>query len=84
MELIIDIPEEVKSRLCFGITYPKDIQVICEALNNGTSLNEVLDNIRNKITDTGAYEQETMGQTAFLNGINYCLEVIDKYRKENE
>ena len=38
MELIIDIPEEVKSRLCFGITYPKDIQVICEALNNGTPL----------------------------------------------
>ena len=38
MELIIDIPEEVKSRLCFGITYPKDIQVISEALNNGTPL----------------------------------------------
>lgn len=38
MQIVIDIPEEVKSRLCFGVTYPKDIQVMCEALNNGTPL----------------------------------------------
>lgn len=38
IELVIKIPEEVKNRLCFGITYPKDIQVICEALNDGTPL----------------------------------------------
>ncbi len=38
IEIVIKIPEEVKNRLCFGITYPKDIQVVCEALNDGTSL----------------------------------------------
>ena len=38
MKLIIDIPEEVKNRLCFGVTYTKDIQTVCEALHNGTPL----------------------------------------------
>ena len=38
MKLIIDIPEEVKNRLCFGVTYQKDIQTVCEALNNGTPI----------------------------------------------
>ena len=38
VELVIKLPEEVKNRLCFGVTYPKDIQVICEALNNSTPL----------------------------------------------
>ena len=38
IELVIKIPEEVKNRLCFGVTYPKDIQTVCEALHNGTPL----------------------------------------------
>lgn len=38
IEVVIKIPEEVKNRLCFGVTYSKDIQVVCEALNNGTPL----------------------------------------------
>ena len=38
VELLIKIPEEVKNRLCFGVTYQKDIQVVCEALNNCTQL----------------------------------------------
>lgn len=38
MQIVIEIPEEVKNRLCFGVTYTKDIQVVCEALNNGTPL----------------------------------------------
>ena len=38
IEIVIKIPEEVKNRLCFGVTYPKDIQVVCEALNDGTPL----------------------------------------------
>ena len=45
---------------------------------------DMLDKIRAEIMDTGAFEQETMGQTAFLNGINYCLGVIDKYKAESE
>ncbi len=36
--LVIKIPEEVKNRLCFGVTYQKDIQAVCEALNNGTPI----------------------------------------------
>ena len=38
MQIVIDIPKEVKNRLCFGVTYSKDIQVVCEALNDGTPL----------------------------------------------
>ena len=38
IELLIKIPEEVKNRLCFGVTYQKDIQTVCEALSNGTSI----------------------------------------------
>lgn len=38
IEVVIKIPEEVKNRLCFGVTYSKDIQVVCEALNDGTPL----------------------------------------------
>ena len=37
-EYVIKIPEEVKNRLCFGVTYVKDIQTVCEALHNGTPL----------------------------------------------
>ena len=43
----------------------------------------VLDKIRAEIIDTGAYEQETKGRTEFLEGINYCLGVIDKYKVES-
>lgn len=45
---------------------------------------DVLNKIRTEIMDTGAYEQETMGQTEFLKGINYCLGIIDKYNVESE
>jgi len=38
IELVIKIPEEVKNRLCFGVTYAKDIQTVCEALHNGTPI----------------------------------------------
>lgn len=38
MKVVIDIPEEVKNRLCFGVTYKSDIQTIVEALQNGTPL----------------------------------------------
>lgn len=43
----------------------------------------VIDKIRAEIMDTGAYEQETKGRTEFLEGINYCLGVIDKYKGES-
>jgi len=42
----------------------------------------VLDKIRAEIIDTGAYEQEIHGKTEFLKGINYCLDVINRYRQK--
>jgi len=55
-----------------------------EAIEVLKSEESILDKIKAEIMDTGAYEQETMGQTAFLNGINYCLGVIDKYKEDKE
>lgn len=43
---------------------------------------ETLNKIRSEIIDTGAYEQEVHGKTKFLDGINYCLDVIEKYESE--
>lgn len=45
---------------------------------------DVLDKIRAEIMDTGAYEQEVNGKTEFLEGINYCLSIIDKYKAERK
>ena len=43
MKIVIDIPEEVKSRICFGVTYKQDIQIIAGAIANGTPLEEHCD-----------------------------------------
>lgn len=50
-----------------------------DGYNKGLS---ALDQIRAEIMDTGAYEHETKGLTEFLKGINYCLNIIDKYNAE--
>lgn len=58
-----------------------------EALNMAIKALEqelILDKIRAEIIDTGAYEQETHGKTEFLESINYCLGVIDKYKADFE
>ena len=44
----------------------------------------IFDKVIDEIMDTGAYEQEVNGDTEFLKGINYCLEIIDKYVAEME
>ena len=44
----------------------------------------IFDKVIYEIMDTGAYEQEVNGETEFLKGINYCLEIIDKYKEEME
>lgn len=38
MQIVIDIPKDVKNRLAFGVTYEKDIRLLCEAISNGTPL----------------------------------------------
>ncbi len=63
-------------------------KIIEESIKDGreqgeSDLMDVLDEIRTKIADAGAHEQEIHGETEFLKGINYCLNVLDKYRKEN-
>lgn len=47
-------------------------------------MDRILDKIRAEIEDTGAYEQEVNGKTEFVEGITYCLNVIDKYKAESE
>ncbi len=73
------------------VTLFKDVEhlglKICEVeqLNRLLEMQEsILDKIRAEIMDTGAYEQEVNGRTGFLEGINYCLNVIDKYKAESE
>ena len=44
----------------------------------------ILDKIRAEIASTGACEQEMNGKTEFLQGIDYCLAVIDRYMAESE
>lgn len=67
--------------------YKKVLKVIEDNIaSNITTKNDlgVLNKIRAEIMDTGAYEQEVNGKTQFLEGINYCLGVIDKYKAESE
>jgi len=52
----------------------------CGKHSNKAEQRDVLDTIRAEIVDTGAYEQEVHGRTEFLEGINYCLTVLDKYK----
>ena len=87
VELVIKIPEEVKNRLCFGVTYPKDIQVVCEALNDGTPLpkghgrildeKDILD-IENN--DGGWYDLVDMPE--YIAGIKAIIEADKEYEVE--
>lgn len=63
--------------------YGTDIEAIHIAIK-ALKQEPILDKIRAEIMDTGAFEQEVMGYTEFLAGINYCLGVIDKYKAESE
>lgn len=42
-KILIDIPEDTKGRLSFGITYKSDVETLCKALSKGI----VLDNLTN-------------------------------------
>lgn len=45
---------------------------------------DIFDKIITEIEDTGAYEQEINGNTEYLKGITYCLNIINKYKAESE
>lgn len=38
MEIVINIPTEVRNRLTFGVTYKDDLKILAEALSKGTLL----------------------------------------------
>ena len=87
IELIIKIPEEVKNRLCFGVTYQKDIQTVCEALNNAITVDDVLGEIRNEIEkrkgeDYLCFDDDDMD--IYMIGLNDAIGIIDKYEAKSE
>lgn len=51
-------------------------------MNEYKLVEDVLDKIVTEIEDTGAYEQEVNGKTEFLEGVTYCLNIINKYKAE--
>ena len=63
--------------------YRGDSRAIKEAIK-ALEQESIIDKLRDEIIDTGAYEQEVNGDTEFLKGINYCLDVIDKYKADME
>lgn len=86
VELVIKIPEEVKNRLCFGVTYSKDIQVVCEALNDGTPLPKGhgrigdLDALRCESTDFDTYNDYCI----MFDEIEAAETIIGADKLENE
>lgn len=62
----------------------KSAIVISQLRADRNRLQDAIEKMRAEIMDTGAYEQEVNGKTEFLEGINYCLKVIDKYTAESE
>ena len=91
IELVIKIPEEVKNRLCFGVTYAEDIQTVCEALHNGTPLPKGHSFIAICDSDFPITEEvrQELKNTVFVGNedCNYCFdmtEIIEAERKEEE
>ena len=74
MKLMIDIPEELKNRLCFGVTYSRDIQVLCEALNDGTPLDDIKAEILDCMTDGIKYYDQGRD-----DGLKLATLIIDKH-----
>lgn len=62
--------------------YTQAINKAIEALENQKTVIEKLEEMKDEIENTGAYEQEVHGKTEFLKGITYCLNIIDKHIKE--
>ncbi len=49
MKVIIDIPKEVKNRLCFGVTYQEDMQIVCKAFTMAKNSLEAWHNIKARL-----------------------------------
>ena len=80
IELVIKIPEEVKNRLCFGVTYQKDILTVCEALNNGISLPKG----HGRLIDADVLPEISLfGTTEYIN-VNKAPTIIKADKAESE
>lgn len=64
-------------------TFHKRIEMFNVAIK-ALEQEDVLDKIVAEIEDAGAYEQEVNGKTEFVEGITYCLNIINKYMAESE
>ena len=58
--------------------------IISQLREDRDKLQNIINQIKTEIEDTGAYEQEVHGKTEFLRGINYCLSILDKYKEEKD
>jgi hypothetical protein len=78
--------EEALSKVKGYITdyLPSDNYEEVEEIIKALEQEPILDKIRIEIMHTGAYEYEVNGKTEFLKGIDYCLDVIDKYMARSE
>jgi uncharacterized protein with ATP-grasp and redox domains len=79
-EIPTKIPIEVFERL-LELAGDAEPYKISKAYSDNA--NDILNKIRFEIMDTGAFEKEVNGKTEFLDGLTYCLGVIDKYEAES-
>lgn len=72
-----------KEKLIKALEYSKDSYY--EGLNAAKSTyEERLKQAMNEITDQGAYFHEIAGNTDYVKGINFCLDVLNKYFGKEE
>ncbi len=77
MQTVIDISEEVKNRLGFGVTYSQDIQAICEAIGNSVPLTDILDKIKAEI------DLETRVKVQHYTNANAIIDAVLNVIEEN-
>lgn len=46
--------------------------------------NDVLEKIKEEIMEEGAYHQEVDSRTDYVKGINFCIDVINRYLEEEK
>ncbi len=83
VELVIKIPEEIRTSLKWGVISDELIHTVCNAIWNGTPLPkrlEVLDKIRAEI-EQDAFKGVDGWKYIFVNRVN---QIIDKYKAESE
>ena len=80
MQIVIDIPEEVKHKVYnYGLSLgPNDKEQLVHAIANGTPL----DDLRAEIEQTADEEQKYDERWAI--GLRYAIRIIDKYKAESE